>query len=400
MKIKDVCDLTGLTSRTIRVYIDECLIKPEYTENYLGRRAFNFSENDVDTLKNIAILRKYGFSIPEILKIQESEENSIEIISNLCQRKRKTIADEQNALMHLIKLNDSQSHSIEEIAETLNDIVCDYPIPAQDERINILKLLKHVLLNPIYAIIAFLPLLGCLLCLLLPPRTAYPTFNFKNFICIVITFIPLIIITCLHFLKREEKRFKFIKEIALVLAILCLPISCICSLNVHGPSITENIKNYRKLDADCLANNSMFYQELFPSWPRYFTTEKDENGEWVTTYLDSKYYYRYLVGFDYTYDIYAEWPLEKDDFDKEVLRVQNLYSEYSTDGCIYETIKKGDYVCLFRYYSKYSTPFEAVNDNYSYWIFAYNEENLRVRYIYCDSLENGVDQPYYLSLEW
>ena len=144
----------------------------------------------------------------------------------------------------------------------------------------------------------------------------------------------------------------------------------------------------------------MFYQELFPSWPRYFTTEKDENGEWVTTYLDSKYYYRYLVGFDYTYDIYAEWPLEKDDFDKEVLRVQNLYSEYSTDGCIYETIKKGDYVCLFRYYSKYSTPFEAVNDNYSYWIFAYNEENLRVRYIYCDSLENGVDQPYYLSLEW
>lgn len=400
MKIKDVCNLTGLTSRTIRVYIDECLIKPEYTENYLGRRAFNFSENDVATLKNIAILRKFGFSIPEILKIQESEENSIEIISNLCQRKRKTIADEQNALMHLIKLNDSQSHSIEEIAETLNDIVCDYPIPAQDERINILKLLKHVLLNPIYAIIAFLPLLGCLLCLLLPPKTAYPTFNFKNFICIVIAFIPLIIITCLHFLKREEKRFKFIKEIALVLAILCLPISCICSLNVHGPSITENIKNYRKLDADCLANNSMFYQELFPSWPRYFTTEKDENGELVTTYLDSKYYYRYLVGFDYTYDIYAEWPLEKDDFDKEVLRVQNLYSEYSTDGCIYETIKKGDYVCLFRYYSKYSTPFEAVNDNYSYWIFAYNEENLRVRYIYCDSLENGVDQPYYLSLEW
>lgn len=400
MKIKDVCDLTGLTSRTIRVYIDECLIKPEYTENYLGRRAFNFSENDIATLKNIAILRKFGFSIPEILKIQESEENSIEIISNLCQRKRKTIADEQNALMHLIKLNDSQSHSIEEIAETLNDIVCDYPIPAQDERINILKLLKHVLLNPIYAIIAFLPLLGCLLCLLLPPRTAYPTFNFKNFICIVITFIPLIIITCLHFLKREEKRFKFIKEIALVLAILCLPISCICSLNVHGPSITENIKNYRKLDADCLANNSMFYQELFPSWPRYFTTEKDENGEWVTKYLDSKYYYRYLVGFDYTYDIYAEWPLEKDDFDKEVLRVQNLYSEYSTDGYIYETIKKGDYVCLFRYYSKYSTPFEAVNDNYSYWIFAYNEENLRVRYIYCDSLENGAEQPYYLNLDW
>ena len=45
-------------------------------------------------------------------------------------------------------------------------------------------------------------------------------------------------------------------------------------------------------------------------------------------------------------------------------------------------------------------PFTKATDNYDYIIFAYNDENNTVRYIYCDSLENGADQPYYLELDW
>lgn len=41
-----------------------------------------------------------------------------------------------------------------------------------------------------------------------------------------------------------------------------------------------------------------------------------------------------------------------------------------------------------------------MNYSYTYYIFAYDEENLVVRYILCYSLENGYYQPYYLSLEW
>ena len=63
VKIKAVSELTGLTTRTIRVYIDEQLIAPEFTENYLGRRSFEFSQSDIAALQNIATLRKYGFSI-------------------------------------------------------------------------------------------------------------------------------------------------------------------------------------------------------------------------------------------------------------------------------------------------------------------------------------------------
>ena len=45
-------------------------------------------------------------------------------------------------------------------------------------------------------------------------------------------------------------------------------------------------------------------------------------------------------------------------------------------------------------------PFTEVTDNYTYYIFAYDLSAHLVRYILCDSNENGVDQPYYLELDW
>ena len=83
-------------------------------------------------------------------------------------------------------------------------------------------------------------------------------------------------------------------------------------------SETIDFRNYRSLDADCQANRDSFYQELFPTWPNYFVNEKQADGSWQTTYLDAKYYYCYKPALDYTYDIYAEWPLEKEAFEKEV----------------------------------------------------------------------------------
>lgn len=46
MKIKQIVELTGLTDRTIRYYIEEGLISPEYAENYFGKRTFSFSEKE------------------------------------------------------------------------------------------------------------------------------------------------------------------------------------------------------------------------------------------------------------------------------------------------------------------------------------------------------------------
>jgi hypothetical protein len=170
------------------------------------------------------------------------------------------------------------------------------------------------------------------------------------------------------------------RKVLVVLCILSIPISFIASICISSHSETSDIRNYRRFDTDCLANRSSFFQDLFPIWPHY---------------LDAHYYYRNLPAMDYTYDIYAEWPLEKEEFDKEVARVQSLYESQSSD---YVTVQKGDYTCFFLYDG--NPPFEEVTDSYAYFIFAFDEQNLIVRYIMCDSLENGVHQPYYLSLDW
>lgn len=76
-------------------------------------------------------------------------------------------------------------------------------------------------------------------------------------------------------------------------------------------------------------------------------------------------------------------------------------SEVENSGYKYVTVQKGDYTCLVRYSSfNGDSVFEEEPNNYTYYIFAYDEANLRVRYIYCRSMENGADQSYYLSLEW
>lgn len=121
---------------------------------------------------------------------------------------------------------------------------------------------------------------------------------------------------------------------------------------------------------------------------------------------DAHYLYRNLPAMDYTYDIYAEWSLEPEDFREEVARVTKLYEEQEraiaeeTTKPYITTVEKGDYTCLIYAPHQFSHIFEEVTDSYTYYIFAYDEECLRVRYILCDSLENGEDQPYYLSLPW
>ena len=98
MKIKAVCEQTGLTDRTIRYYIEEGLISPFYTENYLGRKNFDFSEADVAMLKDIAILRKFGFSIAEIKQLSQHPEEAVSIIQRLQARKQQDVDDELSML--------------------------------------------------------------------------------------------------------------------------------------------------------------------------------------------------------------------------------------------------------------------------------------------------------------
>lgn len=65
MLIKDVCKETGLTKKAVEYYQQKGLVSPEIKEN--GYRYF--SQQDVEKLKKISLLRKFDLSIEEISKV-------------------------------------------------------------------------------------------------------------------------------------------------------------------------------------------------------------------------------------------------------------------------------------------------------------------------------------------
>ncbi len=65
MKIKQVEELVGITSKNIRFYEEQGLLSPERAEN--GYREYH--QEHVDTLKKIKLLRKLGVSVEEIKRV-------------------------------------------------------------------------------------------------------------------------------------------------------------------------------------------------------------------------------------------------------------------------------------------------------------------------------------------
>jgi len=401
MKIKEVCSLTGLTARRIRYYIEEQLITPDYTENYLGRRSYIFSEKDVSTLNEIVIYRKFGFSISDIKTIKDDPTASGRIISQLKAQKRKNIANE-TVLLNVLEQLDDRNYSFSELAELLSKPALNVNAPVEKDKLHFRRIIFAIISTIVYVIVAVVPLIFAFSYIV---HYAYPKLSndlrLGSVIFLFLALVPTLIIIVLVVFKNRIKK-KIIRIVTLVIAILWLPLSLIWSaFGIPSCSETTKIIHYREFDKGCLANRSSKFQELFPVWyesPQITVLQDD--GTYTTVERDVRYYYHYFEGMDYTYDIYAEWPLEKDKFTEEVNRVRMLYQEWADNSKVpYIEVKKGSYNCLFWYYYGFP-PFEPVDNNYTYYIFAYDEENIRVRYIMCDSLENGVDQPYYLQLDW
>lgn len=405
MKIKAVCEATGLTDRTVRYYIEEELISPVYTENYLGRKTFDFSESDIQKLNDIAVLRKFGFSIAEIKEMIQKPEHIVQIIKDLQDRKQAFIDEENKLLQVLSRLDTHTTYTVAELAAFLSTPVLDTPLPVEDEKWDISRIFVTTFKTIAIFTITWTPIVLSILVLMSSIHEYhYPVFFPPAIALTVISLLPTLFTIVLPQIKAAAKRKSIMRNILLILCVLSIPFSSFMSFGIVSHSETTDFRNYRDLDPECIANRSDLFQDLFPKWPHYFVNEKQPDGSWDAVYLDAHYYYQYSLGWDYTYDIYAEWPLGQEEFYEEVDRVKAIFdihapseedrSEYRN----YLTIQKGSYTCLIIYTG--TPPFEEATSSYTYCIFAYDEQNLKVRYIYCDSLDDGVDQPYYLNLDW
>lgn len=75
MKMKEVCAQTGLTERAVRFYLEKGLLSPQsYRKN--GRTYFEFTDADISSLRQIAALRRYGFTVEEIGTMAEHGEQT------------------------------------------------------------------------------------------------------------------------------------------------------------------------------------------------------------------------------------------------------------------------------------------------------------------------------------
>lgn len=132
MKIKTVCERTGLSDRAIRYYIEEGLISPNFSENYLGRKAFSFSEDDIAMLNDIATLRKFGFSIPDIKEMITDPHRILPLVHNLQQQKKQILSDESALLHALLSIDDGQVYTVSRLAAKLSAPVENKAIPEED----------------------------------------------------------------------------------------------------------------------------------------------------------------------------------------------------------------------------------------------------------------------------
>ena len=84
MKLKEVCEATGLTRKTIRLYEEKGLLVPQ-KEARNGREYREYSQEDVETLREIATLRRAWFTMDEISRMQQDPETIREIFQQYLQ---------------------------------------------------------------------------------------------------------------------------------------------------------------------------------------------------------------------------------------------------------------------------------------------------------------------------
>lgn len=99
----EVCKECNLTKKAIEYYTDQGLINPSVSEN--GYR--NFSQNDVERLKKIAILRGLGLSVSDIQMVLDSERN--DVLSKVSQKKGLEISqlhEKRGLIEKLVRDND------------------------------------------------------------------------------------------------------------------------------------------------------------------------------------------------------------------------------------------------------------------------------------------------------
>lgn len=221
MKIKDVITETGLTDRAIRLYIENGLVAPSCSESYAGRKNIDFTVEDVECLKNIATLRKAGFSINEIKQLRLSTETCRKTLEEFIEKTVHTIEENTAVLEKLEAVAVKDTVTMEAICESLNSVTEEKAVPKEDTQIRLIS----KIIRTSFLIIGSLSLLAGILFAFqfyhyefkAWSHYLYPTYPFQNRLVLLIPLAPIVLALYLIFSYRKNtfltKKKKLIKNI-------------------------------------------------------------------------------------------------------------------------------------------------------------------------------------------
>ena len=396
MKIKQVCEQTGLTDRAIRYYIEEGLVFPAYTENYMGRKAYDFTEADAETLQHISTLRRFGFTVEEIRTLQQHPSQSQRVLSELRERKQAAANTEQETLALLDRLGRLTDYTVSGLVNALGDAAQRMSLPPEKYRPDAYDVSAMISKGIVYAAVMLAPL-GFLIYWLcwFWKYHRYAAFGVGNAACILLTLLPTAVLL-IAWLKPEWIRRRWR---AWLLCLLYLPFGWGFAKGMLGDSVTTDIRYYRVWDY-YLTENDERLDELFPAAVR------NGGDRGTSIYTDSDYLYRaraegasgvydsYYGELTFgDYEIYAEWTLAEDQLELEIERVDMLFRQWEGGGTQIHRSQQGDFTCWIAN----TSPARRL----VCLLFAYDESTGRVRY-YRGLLVGHAwsDSPYFRTLDW
>lgn len=417
MKMKEVLERTGLTDRAVRLYIANELVSPECTRGYTGRNNYDFSEEDIEALQKIALLRKADFSIEQIKALQSGGEEAKTALCEYLEEKREEYHRDGLILEALNGLPGEEAPDLDELCRRLSEgfrvkqgtessgkDLFARKLPLADLKPTLWERLENLFFLGVSGLfILFYLLVNLFVMLYLHYEFIFPKFyewglSYTTWIAHLLLLVPIglglwvfirhIKVRWTFETRQLRKKSVIALAICLVITILALPAAFI--MVGIGPVIyseTDDPDNYLVL-SDMMDVSAESLYQIFPVSIPYSAYE-----EYPNSYADNTvYYYRYRGNVDQDWDIYAEWELSEDELRWEIQRIQRNLQE---NECYEQRI--GEWICL----SSEAGDLTDYSQNYRHFFFAYHPMTNRVRYIYSFCFDSGgYIVPYFLSLDW
>lgn len=131
MKMKEVMEKTGLTRKTVLFYEEQGLLTPQVTRMN-GREYREYDETHIELLRSIATLRKSGFSIDEIRRMQASNAAVQPIFMEYRQRLTQQKQELDQLFLTVSAIQPDDLGTMQNLIGQLHTASASLPLPASD----------------------------------------------------------------------------------------------------------------------------------------------------------------------------------------------------------------------------------------------------------------------------